>query len=107
MPQLQCQLMILDNLGQPVASLDSEVMAGSDTRDPELGTRIECEVSQLPLIGGRYRIDVALRGKQQFQDGLQAAAFFDVEPGVIDGRPTPVTGSLGTVVLAHRWRLPA
>ena len=52
-------------------------------------------IDSLPLVPGRYRIDVLLKGRQEIQDGLQAAAFFDVEPGVIEraadaggGRPT-------------------
>ena len=69
--------------------------------------RFECELAAMPLIPGRYRIDVLLRGRNEIQDGLQAAAFFDVEPGVMDGRPTPALGSDGDVVLPHVWRLPA
>jgi hypothetical protein len=30
-----------------------------------------------------------------------------VEPGVVDGRPTPASGSDGNIVVAHRWRLPS
>ena len=44
--------------------------------------------SALPLLPGRYRIDVIVKGKRQIQDGLQAAAFFDVEPGIVGERPT-------------------
>ena len=55
----------------------------------------------MPLIPGRYRIDIVLRGRQEIQDGLQAAIFFDVEPGVIDGRPMPVAASDGDIVLRH------
>jgi lipopolysaccharide transport system ATP-binding protein len=83
------------------------VSAPGDVRDPELGPRIECEVDALPLLPGRYRIDVLLKGKRQIQDGLQAAAFFDVEPGVLAARPTPISGADGDVVLQHAWRLPS
>jgi lipopolysaccharide transport system ATP-binding protein len=107
LPMTECRLMILNSLGHPVATLDSEVSAPVDSRDPELGARIECELEALPLLPGRYRIDVVLKGKRQIQDGLQAAAFFDVEPGVVRDRPTPISGADGDIVLAHRWRLPA
>ena len=107
LPMTECRLTILNSLGHPVATLDSEVSAPIDRRDPELGPRIECELEGLPLLPGRYRIDVVLKGKRQIQDGLQAAAFFDVEPGVVRDRPTPISGADGDVVLAHRWRLPA
>jgi hypothetical protein len=49
---------------------------------------------------------VVLKGKRQIQDGLQAACFFDVEPGILQDRPTPISGADGDVVLSHAWRLP-
>ncbi|HEX3173627.1 MAG TPA: ABC transporter ATP-binding protein [Solirubrobacterales bacterium] len=105
-PMMECRLTIVNSLGQPIATLDSEVSAPADVRDGELGPRIECDLEALPLLPGRYRIDVLLKGRRQIQDGLQAAAFFDVEPGVIDERPMPTAGSDGDIALAHRWRLP-
>jgi lipopolysaccharide transport system ATP-binding protein len=105
--QLECRLTILDNLGQPIATLTSEVVSPGDTRDGALGPTIECEIESLPLLPGRYRLDFLLKGKGRIQDGLQAAAFFDVEPGVVDGRPTPASGADGHIVVAHRWRLPS
>jgi lipopolysaccharide transport system ATP-binding protein len=106
LPMTECELTILNSLGHPIATLDSELSNSGDVRDRELGARIECELGAVPLIPGRYRIDVLLRGREEIQDGLQAAAFFDVEPGVIDGRQMPPAGSVGDVVLAHSWRLP-
>jgi lipopolysaccharide transport system ATP-binding protein len=108
MPGMQCRLTILNSLGQPVTTLDSEVPAPTDVRDGGLGPRLECEIASLPLLPGRYRIDVVLKANRVIQDGLQAAAFFDVEPGVLeDGRPIPAAGSDGTIALAHTWRLPS
>ncbi len=106
-PQLECQLTILDNLGQPIATLNSEVVSPEDARDERLGPRIECDIDSLPLLPGRYRLDFLLKGGGRIQDGLQAAAFFDVEPGVVDGRPTPASGADGHIVIGHRWRLPS
>jgi lipopolysaccharide transport system ATP-binding protein len=106
LPMMGCQITILNSLGHPVTSFDSEVSAASDVHDGELGRRIECEIESLPLVPGRYRIDVLLMGRQEIQDGLLAAAFFDVEAGVIDGRPMPAAGADGDVVVPHTWRLP-
>ena len=105
-PRTECRLTIANALGQPVTTLDSELSAAADTRDPALGSRVECELAALPLVPGRYRVDAIVRGRDQLQDGLQAAAFFDVEEGVVAGRPIAAGGSEGDVVLAHRWRLP-
>jgi lipopolysaccharide transport system ATP-binding protein len=104
---MECRVTLLDNLGHPVMTLDTELGAPSDVRDPALGPRIECDIVSLPLVPGRYRIDVLLKAGRHIQDGLQAAAFFDVEPGVIDDRPMPMAGSDGDVVLQHAWRLPS
>jgi lipopolysaccharide transport system ATP-binding protein len=103
---MECQLTIANSLGQPVCTFDSEVSAPVDQRERDLGPRIECSIASLPLLPGRYRIDVVVKAKRQIQDGLQAAAFFDVEPGVIGERPTPALGADGNVALPHSWRLP-
>jgi lipopolysaccharide transport system ATP-binding protein len=107
LPTMECSLTIVNSLGHPITTLDSELSSPADSRDGQSGPRIECSVPSLPLIPGRYRIDVLLRGRQEIQDGLQAAAYFDVEPGVIDGRPMPAIGADGDVVLPHKWKLPA
>jgi lipopolysaccharide transport system ATP-binding protein len=106
LPMMECELTILNSLGHPITTLDSQLSSTVDERDPEFRNRLECEIPSLSLIPGRYRIDVNLKGRQEIQDDLQAAAFFDVEPGVIDGRPMPATGADGDIVLAQRWRLP-
>jgi lipopolysaccharide transport system ATP-binding protein len=107
LPAMQCRLTIVNGLGQPVATLDSELSSPSDVRDPGLGPRIECDLPTLPLLPGRYRVDVLLKARNQIQDGLVAAAFFDVEPGVVGGRPMPGGSADGDVVLDHTWRLPS
>jgi lipopolysaccharide transport system ATP-binding protein len=106
LPAMECQLTIANSLGQPICTLDSEMSAPVDVREPQLGPRIECEIPALPLVPGRYRIDVIVKAKRQIQDGLQAAAFFDVEPGLVGDRPTAAAGIEGSVVLPHVWRLP-
>lgn len=106
LPKMECQLTIVNSLGQPICTLDSEMSAPVDVRGPEAGTRLECHVDSLPLLPGRYRIDVLVKAKRHIQDGLQAAAFFDVEPGVIGDRPVAAEAD-GDVALPHSWRLPA
>ena len=69
-PQLECRLTISNSLGQPVATLDSEAAAPADVRDADLGPRIECALRELPLMAGRYRVDVLLKGRNQIQDGF-------------------------------------
>jgi lipopolysaccharide transport system ATP-binding protein len=105
LPPLECHLTIVNSLGHPVVTFDSQLRNDADRRGREFGQTISCEVESLPLIPGRYRIDVSIRGSEEFQDGLPAAGFFDVEPGVIEGRPMPPEAD-GDVVLRHRWQIP-
>ena len=63
LPTMECQLTIANSLGQPICTLDSEMSAPVDVRDPALGPRIECEIPALPLMPGRYRIDVHRQGQ--------------------------------------------
>jgi lipopolysaccharide transport system ATP-binding protein len=106
LPGLECRVVIANSFGQPVAVLDSEVSAPADSRDPGLGPRLECEIPVVPLLPGRYRLDVGLKANSVPQDGLQAAAFFDVEPGVLEGRPMAGEGVEGSFAFPHSWRLP-
>jgi lipopolysaccharide transport system ATP-binding protein len=98
---------IANALGQPVTTLDSQASSAADTRDSPVETELECALESLPLVPGRYRIDIIVTGRDQLQDGMQAAAFFDVEPGVVAGRPISAGELEGVVALGHRWRLPA
>jgi lipopolysaccharide transport system ATP-binding protein len=107
LPAMECRLTIVNSLGHPVMTLDSEISSERDLRDGGLGPRIECELDAVPLLPGRYRIDVLLKGNSHIQDGLQAAGFFDVEAGVMEGRPVPISGAEGDVVIPHAWRLPS
>jgi len=106
LPEMHCRLTIANSLGQPITTFDTELPSPHDVRDSELGPRIECEIGALPLLPGRYRIDVVLKARNQIQDGLLAAGFFDVEPGVLGERPMPTSGADGDVVVDHLWRLP-
>jgi lipopolysaccharide transport system ATP-binding protein len=106
LPMTECRLTIINGLGQPVMTLDSEMSSPTDVREDGVNARLECEFAYLPLVPGRYRVDVLLKARKQIQDGLQAAAFFDVEPGLVQGRPIPAGGADGDVVVPHRWRIP-
>jgi lipopolysaccharide transport system ATP-binding protein len=107
LPKMECRVKIVNSLGQPVTRLDSLQPSQEDVRSAELGTTIECEIPSLPLLPGRYRLDVTVRGREVIQDGLVGAGYFNVEPGVVDGRAMPDRGSDGDIQLAHSWRLPA
>ncbi len=103
---MECRVLIVNSLGLPITRLDSSVSAPTDARDDAVGTTIECEIDPLPLMPGRYRLDVRVNSGEEVQDGLEGAAYFDVEPGMLDGRPMHTVGADGDIVLSHTWRLP-
>jgi lipopolysaccharide transport system ATP-binding protein len=106
LPGMDCTVTIASNFGQPICRLDSEVSSPSDSRGGENGKVIECEIPLLPLVPGRYRVDAYVHADEHMQDGLQAAAYFDVELGVIGDRPMHPIASDGDIVMPHVWRLP-
>jgi hypothetical protein len=65
-----------------------------------------CDVPELLLVPGAYRVDITLTGDGYDQDVVPAAAMFDVEQGVVGGRAV-TGGSLGDAAIPHRWTVPA
>jgi homopolymeric O-antigen transport system ATP-binding protein len=105
-PGLSCTFVIYDDLGLPVATFDSSV---GSTQDLPLASdnAFVCEIDELPLVPGQYRIDVTIKGAGEVQDGLEAAGRFQVEEGTMRGRPVPLENRFGRVFFPHRWQIPA
>jgi lipopolysaccharide transport system ATP-binding protein len=108
-PGTKCTLTVLNNLGQPVCRLESGNVAPGDVTvtatSPDTPAVFVCDIPALPLLPGRYRVDVQVRGTHQIQDQIDTAVMFDVESGVLAGRPVSETAS-GDVMVEHRWTVP-
>jgi lipopolysaccharide transport system ATP-binding protein len=104
-PGMACNFFIHDTIGQPVTSFYSKVRGPEDAYDPENGLRFVCELDELLLLPGRYRIDVAIVGDNRLQDFIEAAAVFEVGEGHVGGRPAQHDGK-SSVVMSHRWTVP-
>jgi lipopolysaccharide transport system ATP-binding protein len=103
---LACNFTVHDASGQPITSFQSRVSGPEDSYDPQNNLKFVCELDELLLLPGRYRIDVAIIGDNRLQDFIEAAAVFEVGEGHVRGRPTQPDGKLN-VGMAHRWILPA
>jgi lipopolysaccharide transport system ATP-binding protein len=104
--RLSCSFTIVNSFGQPVATLSSDERGPEDVEHADVADAFTCDVDALPLVPGRYRVDVAIRGRAYLQDAVEGAATFDVEQGTLAGRP--VTGGRpGDVAVAHRWVVPS
>jgi lipopolysaccharide transport system ATP-binding protein len=103
---LGCSFTIYDQRGVAVTYFDSAVHGQEDSVDRSDLGRFICETDELLLLPGRYRINAAVTKACELQDHVEAAAFFDVEPGTIRGRQSRKYRGYGNVVLPHRWITP-
>jgi len=103
-PEMSCVFTIYDHFGQALSTFNSAIHSPEDLRDPKLGERFICHLDELTLIPGRYRINVAIWSDGVLQDHIEGASFFEVEQGVIKGRPIIKGG--GRVCMHHRWIMP-
>ena len=65
---------------------------------------VRCELDELLLLPGRYRVNVALYLHGELQDHVEAAVFFSVAPGTLRGRPVASTPGRGGVQIPHLWK---
>ena len=102
-----CALHVYNALGQPVATLDSSAPSKRDEQEEDASKALfQCEVPELLLVPGGYRVDITLTGDGYRQDVLPGAVMFDVEQGMV-GERAVTSGGVGDVAMPHRWRAPA
>jgi lipopolysaccharide transport system ATP-binding protein len=104
--RLSLRFTLVNQLGNPIATFASDDLAPADVEAATSDDTFACEVPALPLVPGRYRIDVEVHGRAYLQDGIEGAAFFDVEEGVLAGRPI-TADRRGDVVVDHNWTTPS
>jgi lipopolysaccharide transport system ATP-binding protein len=108
MPGLSCSFDIFDQIGQPVTYFDSSEHGLKDSmQTPGAEAAFCCEIGELLLVPGRYRIDATVSLDGEVQDHVQGAAFVEVEQGLLDGRPVLRSSNYGNVIMHHRWTVPA
>ncbi len=105
MPAISCVFTLFNQLGQRITAFKSDAPGPDDQYDPSIGHQFVCDVDQLLLVAGRYRMDVLIRGGGERQDHVQAAAVFDVQEGLLNGRVVKPFQEI-SVSMPHRWTLP-
>jgi lipopolysaccharide transport system ATP-binding protein len=107
-PGLDCEFGVYDAFGSLVADFRSAESSPLDVpldlepgHEPHL---IVCELDELLLLPGRYRIDVGLYLSGDLQDHVEGAAFFTVGPGAVRGRAVRGEATYGAVQMPHVWR---
>ena len=103
---MSCSFTIYDQHGQPVTFFDSAVHGRGDVSGALHTSQFVCELDELTLLPGRYRVNAAVLWNGEYQDHLEAAAYFNVEDGEFGGRPAPKESGYGTLLIQHRWTTP-
>jgi lipopolysaccharide transport system ATP-binding protein len=107
-PGLDCAFGVYDASGNLVADFTSVEWSPLDVPfDLEPGPEsdvVVCELDELLLLPGRYRIDVGLYLLGDLQDHIEGAASFSVGPGAVRGRPVRGEATYGVVQIPHVWR---
>ena len=104
LPGLDCTFTIYDVLGVPLANFNSRPGGKHDLRQAGSRTFI-CEIENLFLRPGRYRVNAQLRSGHQNEDTVAGVLSFDVEEGVWEERPVTMS-EYGRTWMPHRWLLP-
>jgi lipopolysaccharide transport system ATP-binding protein len=105
-PGLQCAFNLVDHIGQPIVGFKTRIYGPEDSQHEDDGTKFTCEIDELLLLPGRYRVDVWISGDDRLQDAIEAAAYFDIQEGFVRGRPTYPHKRL-RATMHHRWIRPA
>jgi homopolymeric O-antigen transport system ATP-binding protein len=103
---LECVFFIFDEYGQLVTVFDSQVFSTDDVRRTGEVPCMTCEVDEILLAAGRYRIDTVIIANGRQQDWLVGARYFQVLAGDIRGRPAKQTRPNSNVSFPHRWQVP-
>lgn len=98
-----CAFTIYDQLGQPITYFDTTMQSYRDITVQNRGNRFCCEINELLLIPGSYRINAALYQNDILQDHVEGAAYFDVEEGPLRGRVIRKDDSSGNIIIPHKW----
>ncbi|HEY9596754.1 MAG TPA: ABC transporter ATP-binding protein, partial [Cyanophyceae cyanobacterium] len=96
-PGMVCIFTIYNQQGEAVANFNSSIASPEDLKDPHIHTKLLCELNELLLVPGRYRINTAIMSDGELQDHIETAAILEVEPGELKGRPMSRNTGYGSV----------
>lgn len=105
-PEIICVFRIYNHLGGPTVEFRSRPVTGMDTIDTSGSHKIICEVPELPLAPGEYRLDAQIWAAGDLQDAIESAAKFTVSAGQMEGRLLDRAFGNSGVVPRHYWTLP-
>lgn len=105
LPDMSLNFTIYDQQGNGLAFFRTWDRSPQDLIEPDLGNDIYCEIDELLLLPGDYRVGVDIWRGRVLEDSVEAAAYFKVEQGQLRGRPIAGGGQWAKVSLPYRWRI--
>jgi lipopolysaccharide transport system ATP-binding protein len=101
---VQVSMALYDIFGQVVLYLANDMIGTSFDDVPSTG-RIQCRFDKLPLLPGRYSINLRGKVNGSVADWIKNAAVIDVVPGDFFGTGKLPYKGYGSVVVPHEWRV--
>jgi len=107
LPEANCILLInTDKIPTPIASFNSSFVAPQDGVNNLDYPAFVCEIPELPLVAGRYKLGIQLHIGGVAQDEILNVCHIEVERSNFQERPPTPWGGMGDVLVPHRWLLP-
>jgi lipopolysaccharide transport system ATP-binding protein len=101
-PGLRLAFTVYAATGEPVFTVESP--AGADpVPTPAGGGLFRCELPEVLLVSGQYRINAALKAGGETLDHVEGAAGFETVGGVVAGQVVRSTGN-GFIYHPHEWK---
>lgn len=107
LPATACQFTIFDQYGVHLVGCRTSNRGPEDEVIAGLGPTFECDIDELDLLPGPYRINVSIQAEGDLQDQVEGAAVFHVQAGQVRGRTVADGIQYGRVFFPHRWKIPA
>ena len=101
--KIDCIFTIYNQYGQPIAHFNSTIRSPEDVHTSVTCTKLICEIDELLIMPGTYRINTLLLSDGEEQDHLEAAATFEIESGIVQQRYIEITNSYSNTYIRHRW----
>jgi homopolymeric O-antigen transport system ATP-binding protein len=104
LPELTCSFTIFNAFAQAVASFDSAMPGGAEVvaqRSEEAS--FICELTEVLLIPGRYRINAGLYCSGEQVDHLDGALIFEVVQRIDETHAIIANPADGSILMPHRW----
>ncbi|TWU06959.1 Teichoic acids export ATP-binding protein TagH [Symmachiella macrocystis] len=105
-PSVNLTATIYDSFGTPIISITTKHNAEGDRSNSALTNCFVCDIDELPLRPGTYRINVAIHNGVELTEHIEGATVIEVYEGLMRGRRIDPCSGYGSLALPHTWQRP-